>query len=335
MFKVLWKVIRTLLAGITSIAILSGFTILYCNSGVHITNTSGATDYTWEPNQLKTNMTEGISWMRMDSCGFNNAYISDEPVSNLLMGSSHMEAVNINKNKNLGYLLNSRLPGRTYNIGISGHQIYNCVRNMADAVEEYKPEDYIFLETDRVELDIESMKEVLSNTYPRIPSYDTGLIYKIQKYLPVIKSIYNQVSIWRDTSETDAENITDAGENAENELSDEYIETLDSFLAYAAQSAGKAKLIIFFHPETSIDTHGNLIIKTDQSALEAFSKTCRSNGIIFVDMTDSFMECYESEQVLPHGFINTAIGTGHLNETGHALIADELADVIGGMTQCP
>ena len=37
---------------------------------------------------------------------------------------------------------------------------------------------------------------------------------------------------------------------------------------------------------------------------------------------------YEKERKLPHGFMNTSPGTGHLNRTGHKLIAARLAAVL-------
>lgn len=129
MSKTIESLLKIVLAGIVAMIALSGFTIIYCNSGIHITNPSGATDYTWEPNQLKSTMTVGISWLHTGSNGFNNVSFLEKTLMNLLMGSSYMEAVNIDTNKNLGDLLNQMLPEHTYNIGISGHQIYNCVRN--------------------------------------------------------------------------------------------------------------------------------------------------------------------------------------------------------------
>lgn len=97
---------KVCVSGVVALVILSTFTLLYCNSGIHIVNHSGATDYKWEPGQLKTTMTEGISWLRMDENGFNNAYPKEDKVNNLLMGSSRMEAVNVSPESNTAYLLN-------------------------------------------------------------------------------------------------------------------------------------------------------------------------------------------------------------------------------------
>jgi hypothetical protein len=94
------KSIQLLLAGAVSLAILSIFTLLYNFSGIHIENPSGATDYKWQSGQRKATMTEGFSWLKMDDSGFNNVAFDDvgsEQPDILLMGSSHMEAVQVVK----------------------------------------------------------------------------------------------------------------------------------------------------------------------------------------------------------------------------------------------
>jgi hypothetical protein len=48
------------------------------------------------------------------------------------------------------------------------------------------------------------------------------------------------------------------------------------------------------------------------------------NGVLFVDMTGVFISAYNTRRDLPYGFLNTAVGVGHLNKNGHAIIAVEL-----------
>ena len=45
-------------------------------------------------------------------------------------------------------------------------------------------------------------------------------------------------------------------------------------------------------------------------------------------MTDIFINEYNESSTLPHGFINTSVGTGHLNKDGHRMIAEALARAI-------
>lgn len=329
MLKVFFRIVS---AGIIAMAALCGFVYLYGYSGVHITNKTGSTDYTWEPYQRMSTMTEGFAWIRMDQNGFNNHYgdISD-PIDILLMGSSHMEAVQLDETENLGYLLNEKLPDmHTYNIGISGHTIYNCVRNMAAASMEFSPREYVLLETSDAVLDEDTMLEVICNSYDRIPSYDSGLIYLVQKHLPFVKSFYNSIAEWAgcDPLLSDDSSQADGTENGSGPT-ERYLSILGDFLKKAAADAG-AKLVIFYHPSHSIDADGNLVDNTDLAYKNAFAGACEDNGIIFIDLTERFEELYEKERVMAHGFINTSPGYGHLNKYGHRAAAEVISDVLGG-----
>jgi hypothetical protein len=316
------------ISGIIAILLLCIFTLVYGYSGVHVKNETGATDYRWEAGQWRTTMAEGFSWLRMDKTGFNNTYQSDadENIDILLMGSSQMEAVNVGANQNVGYLLNDLLSEYTYNIGISGHSIYSCVKNIESAVAQYQPSEYVILETDKIDLSEEDMKSVIDGQYATIPSYDSGLIYMVQKKLPAIKSLYNNISDWRDFGL--------AGDDSEDVKTDSYTEeygdTLDFFMQKAVSPLqnSEAKLIIFYHPSTTLDSEGNLITNTDATALDLFERTCQKNGIIFVDVTADFQKLYMEQHRLPYGFSNTEVGKGHLNKYGHKVIADRLAQII-------
>ena len=328
MVKFVNKIVRMIVAGVISIIILSLFSMVYSNTGVHISNGTGATDYKWEPYQFKSTMSEGWSWFRFDSEGFNNSFdiSSEEQIDILLMGSSHMEAVNVSSNANTGYLLNEYLPDmRTYNIGISGHDIYRCAGNLESAVDYYDPSGYVVIETDRVMLDQNMMTAVIDGTITPIPSHDKGMVYRVQKYIPCVLPLYRALDNWRNNEqsvETENEKIRDL--NASDE---QYKELLDRFIALISHSADGRKVIIVYHPETVLNDNGNMLCENDKY-VRMFDDACGNNGVVFVDMYDDFNDIYESDHILAHGFSNTAIGTGHLNETGHELIAKRLAACI-------
>lgn len=320
--------IKVILTGMVSVIILSLITIVYNFTGVHISNLTGATDYVWEANQLKTTMVEGFAWIKMDANGFNNSFISKDSniIDILLMGSSHMEAVNVASNENVGYKLNEFLKDDyVYNIGISGHTIYNCLNNLEQAISTYHPLKYVILETDTIELSISSMQDVINGNFAKIESYDQGILYWLQKNIPAIKIIYKQVDEWK--------NVERKGQILPNTLlesDDEYKNVLSKFLNKASLVAkdNSVKLLIFYQPHTKIDEHGNLISDTNNKYLSLFKQTCLENDIIFVDMTDDFSDLYNSKHILAHGFNNTAVGVGHLNKYGHIVIAKKLASII-------
>ena len=312
-------------AGIVSLAILSLFVLIYGFSGIHIANKSGSTDFKWESKQLKTNMTEGFSWIRLDTNGFNNPDDADSVEPDILiMGSSHMEAIHVRKDQNASAVLSSLLPEYSiYNIGISGHDIYQCAKNIRAAVDEYNPNYYLIIETSTISFSNKKMESVLSGELSSIPSYDSGLLYLVQKYCPAIKSIYKHVDDWRKSDKR-----SDTG-NSVSHGSEMNVETLNDFLAFMSSSVpDTCKLIIIYHPTTGLDAQGHLVLNSINDNITVFKSSCEKNGIIFVDTSESIANLYDEKHILAHGFINTAVGVGHLNEYGHRAIAESLAEVI-------
>jgi hypothetical protein len=323
-----WKfTFKAICAGFLALILLSAFVLIYNNSGIHIDNPMGFTDYKWNSAQFRSTMVEGFAWYKADYNGFNNLdsnlYSSAEI---LLMGSSHMEAFNIGQDKNVASLLNKRLNSQTYNIGISGHNIYTCVKNLNKAFTVFPTAKIFVLETSTIKLDINIMQSVVNNSLSKIPSYDKGLLYHIQK-IPSIKVLYKQLSeLIKPVSVNNPKN------SVSDEVNDmeEYIANLNSFLKFMADSVEGKDLVILYHPSLFISADGTAYTDTDEYYLTAFSNACKANGITFIDMEKDFLEGYEKYHVLPHGFINTSVGKGHLNEYGHCMIAEELVNLLTG-----
>ncbi len=318
---------KAFVAGLTAIAIISVAAFFYNYTGIHVTNHSGATDYSWQKNQQMNNMKEGFASVKMDENGFNNTAVSDE-IDILLMGSSHMEAYQVAQTENCGYLLNKYLPDFfTYNIGISGHTIYRIADNIEAALSEYSPSEYVLIETNTVQLSISEMNKVISGEAARIPSHDSGILFWLQK-IPAFKPLYNQFDNWINIK-TD----TDSGEEYEAKetvISDEYRTTLLSFLSIIKNASEKHGIVpvIFYAPNESLNENGTPVYQTDTKYLEAYDEACSSLGIVFTDMSDSFLSLYNEQKVLAHGFSNTAVGAGHLNRYGHEAVAQAVADKI-------
>ncbi len=319
--KQIRALVKLVAAGIVSLVLLSAFCIVFSFSGVHVANPSGATDYKWQSRQWKSTMTEGFSWIKMDGRGFNNPDgVSAENPECLIMGSSHMEAVNVSSSENVAAQLRTLLPGMTvYNIGVSGHNIYTCAKNMKDAMSEYAPGKYVVVETDTVMLDSKTMTDVLENRFADIPSYDSGLLYYIQSYCPALKTIYKNIGDWRTAGKA-------AGSAEQSPFSVDK-DVLERFLSKMKEDCGDRQLIILYQPATRIDGDGNFMESAD--GVKEFLDVCNRHGIVFVDMTADFRNLYQEQNILAHGFVNTAVGEGHLNRWGHRVIAEKLAEILG------
>ncbi len=322
--------IKASIAAVVSVLVLSLFTLVYSYTGVHITNESGATDYKWESNQFRANMAEGFSWLKVNEDGFNNSFGLEEvnDIDILLMGSSHMEAMNVAQNKNVSSLLNELLPDYiTYNIGISGHTIYQCAKNLSRAFKYYHPSDYIIIETDHIDLDKAKMIRVLDGTLEDIPSHDKGITFTVQKCIPCLLPVYREVSNWIRAGHNSDAGDEMADQNEEDVDDEDYYAVLDSFIGIIAESVPECRVIIVYQPKTAIDDKGNMLTE-DKEAVKKFANACEEHGLLFIDMYDDFSNEYVNTHRLAHGFANTAVGVGHLNETGHRLMAERLSTVI-------
>lgn len=326
--------IKLVCASVVSILLLSGFVLLYSNTGVHIDNKDGSTDYKWLPDQFKTTMTEGFAVIKTDGNGFNNVLGDVRNINVLLMGSSHMEAFNIPQDKNTAAVLNTLIdPLYCYNIGISGHSLYTCMKNVQRALEVWQPSDYVVIVSDTAEPSEDDMRSVLNGTYEKIPSYDQGLLFAVQKYVPGIKVIYKDIEDWYKADEKEENGDSDPLAEAFDVIDtcNDEKDVLSAFLGLLKNAADQAGVtpILVFQPPTEIDSNGQFICK-DEFSRTVLAQACESAGIVFVDMTQAFQRLYEERHILAHGFANTAVGVGHLNAEGHRLIAEKLAEVILG-----
>lgn len=329
-------ILTAIAAAVIAMAVLSVFAFLYEYSGIHSKNESGATDYKWQSDHIATTMKEGFSYIQYDENGFNNIGGENGDVDILLMGSSHMEAVNVAQDENTAALLNTMIPDmHTYNIGVSGHDIYRCVDNFDEAVSYYKPSEYVIIETSTVKLSVSEMNKIVTGEGKPIPSYNGGILNTLQK-IPAFKPLYKQLDEWYGKRETfgfsvGSENTYDEDELSENtEISEEYRESLTSFLNMVASCSKEADItpIIFYAPAQKIGSNGNVYYDTDEYCLDLYKSICEELGIVFVDVTDEFDELYNEEHILAHGFANTAVGVGHLNKYGHKAIAEALCEAI-------
>ncbi len=317
-----------IIAGLISLLISSFFVLIYNYSGTHIINLSGATDYKWVAGQYKAQWAEGINYMHMDENGFNNLSSDDENVDILLMGGSHMEAIQFPTEYNAGSLLNEYLPDyRTYNIGMSGHQLINCLDNLEAAVVEYSPNGYVVIETDNIDISEEDLVCVRDGLVPHIPSYDSGLLYQLQR-VPALKVVYKQLTdklsidrLMRMSDKTDVD--TDG-------ISSSRIEVLKEVLNQKAAvcSDNNIRLVLCYMPHIYVGEDGKLERDDDAEWTETVRNAADEYGIIMIDCFEAAKTEYENTYALPYGFNNSTMGSGHLNMVGHEIVAREIAKAI-------
>ena len=244
------------------------------------------------------------------------------------MGSSHVEAFNVAQDKNFVSLLNekfreSKIDLNAYNIGVSGHKLVRCLYNAENAIEEFHPTQYLIIETSSEDFDINELEEALERKLQTIESNFGGIMGVLQKF-PFLRCVYKQVKN-TNTKEKESEVINN-DKNTE-EVQDRSFGELLSRVMEKCNEEGICVIIVHNSP-LNFDKYGKIREQDDKDSIEMFSRECKDNDIIFVNMYDLFSDNFNQNFEIPHGFSNSKIGSGHLNECGHRLIADALYSVI-------
>ena len=332
--KIIKSICKIVLAGITASIILSGFLFLYDIMPVHYENKKGNTDYVWQSNAIWVKLTEGISWGRFDSDGFNNPVVIKNP-DIIILGSSHMEATNIFYNQTVTSLLANKLNDRysVYNLGISGHHFFKVCQYLPINLKMHDTAPKIaIIETSSVNVSEENVQKVFNFEVDHTPSHATGLVGILQK-IPVFRCLYHQfeggllnIFMQRDSTPKlmdDEEVVEDV---PHSEIDETAYDELFSYLAGLEKEFG-TQIIIFYHPTETLTETGCIEFQSGK-ALEAFEEYAEKYGIDFIDMTTHFEEMYNKDHLVAHGFVTGRLGQGHLNANGHHAVADELLMVI-------
>ena len=322
------KIIISLLL---SLMILAPVAILYDYKGVMVTCEDGSTEVKYLSNNIVINSIEGIGINTSDSNGYFNLddeSLSDDPVDILLMGSSHIEGLQVLQKDKISELLNEGIPDmRTYNIGVSGHTLPICVNNLQDAVNTYSPSSYVIIETDKICFDADILNAAVNEPNEIIERDKNSVAIKkfLKTYFPAVMALNTARTNWY---KTEASSGKDAAIVSNPDA--EYEEALDGFLKHASECmTPDCTLIIFYHPITELDFDGSVISDpVEEEYRRIFSEACARYGVVFIDMTQDFSDMYYQDHHLAHGFFNTTVGQGHLNAYGQRAVAQKLIDVI-------
>lgn len=321
--KILFTVSKIFFSGILALIVLTIFCTFYYNLHQHYPDTDGATDYLFDAHKFGSKFTEGFAWFVSNNEGYNNTfdYKKNMPINTLIMGSSHMEGTNIMPKYNTTNLLHN-LSGKTvYNIGISGHGFPTCAANFESALKKYKSE-YTVIETGSIIFSEDTLTKILENKITKIPAYSKGILSLLRRnnflrliYAQFFKDLFKSLVL-----KTPKQNSNIAKIESNNSIL--LSKVLNKLGNIASKS--KTKLIIAYHPLVSLQTDGTLKIESNPEVSQQFSELCAQNGIYFLDMSERFLNEYEKNFTLPYGFFNTSVATGHMNNDGHRMFADEI-----------
>ncbi len=318
MKRILIWALKAAAAGVAALLVLCALCMLYYNVPVHYTNETGTTEYRWQAGAYYRKGTEGFAFGRTNNDGFVNLndYKQGEHIDILLMGSSHVEAMNVPLEENTAAVLNQLSGGASYcySIGVSGHTLPYCVKHLERALELYEPEKYVVIETGTLSFPQSDIDAVLAGTLADIPSQSGGLVGLMQKlsYLRLFYTKYIKTGGEADGAAADAGVVPEAVIARIGEICREKDVTP----------------IIAYHSPVLVDESGQPYSQAAASELAAFRAACDENGVVFADASGDFVEGFRQYCRLPYGFLNTAPGAGHMNSWGHRLYAARIYETV-------
>ena len=324
---------KALLAGVIALTALNFLCTFYYRMPGHINCPDGVTDFRWEPNYSYINAVEGMGWGRTNNEGYTNAidYQAGDAIDVLLVGSSHMDGAQVPASDKAIIILNSLLPAETvYNIGVAEHGFLTCFQNLSAAVNKYTPKKYVIVETTSVEFSASELSQALSNERAELPSYQGTLLGVVER-IPLFRTLNRQFPFFKGFVNRIRSVIRGRNEAAQVSAaapvgvvsSTELLSSILSEMSETSSSSG-AKLIIAYHPATTLNSNGTITFSSTPAQEDAFAALCKKNGILFLNMRERFQMEYDENHILPYGFANTSVGSGHLNRYGHQMMAEEL-----------
>jgi len=252
----------------------------------------------------------------------------------ILMGSSHMEALQLMQADNCANILAALSGKKVYNAAIRGHDFTNCAGHFENALKKYRPSKFAVIETMIINFSDEELNQILQHkvasknkTFSQENIRADGLRGFYAKYLrefihknffPIFSMIVGRVKNLFPCENVNINSVKPVSSNNPVLLSKvlkRMSETVKNF---------GAKLIIAYHPLVELENDGSLKILGDDKAVKVFAEACKENGIYFIDMSERFLSEYKKNYTVPNGFFNTSIASGHMNKYGHRMLAEEI-----------
>lgn len=322
------------LSGILAFLALTLFCMVYYHLPARLEDPDGVTDFRWAGHAFYSRGTEGFAAGRTNNEGYINEsdYLPGDPVDVLVIGSSHMEALQVPEKESTAAILRKRLPDlAVYNVGLSNHDFLTCMRHLPAALNKYHPARFTIIETVNLIFPDYEFESILRRN--ETGGTERSRVYELVQKNHYLRLLYSQLESYRKSQAgaqgDNADNISDSPDAAPKN-SAEAVGRFLSQLHDLAQAAG-TKIIIAYHPKASINADGSLQVWSDVSTMRQFDELCHQHGIGFLDLSDRIQTEYQQRNVLPYGFINSAVGSGHFNAEGHRMFADELLRIMEEM----
>ena len=298
---------------------------------------NGATPFVRKPYSGLVHGTEGYSISKIDSRGYVNL---DKPLSDnyvLMMGSSHTQGKEVPEDKRYSALVSEQIANdgllHAYNIACDGNKLDTHIEYFDAAVKAFPGAEVITIEISDTDCSIDAINDALdqviydpkdsANRFLNL-SLSTRLKNIVKVYMPLATKIKRDMEAAQEAENKDKNDMEDTSLNQE-----EYLITINKALGLI-RSEYENPIVFVYHPEVIINSDASISLKYCDT-WELFEKACENNNIDGIDSGKDFLVHYEKYSEVPYGFLNTRLGSGHLNRVGHKIISDEIVEYLGGL----
>ena len=340
MKKTVQILFKCMIAGIISIVLLSLLSLIYYNPPVATPQPDWTTNFKYKENSKWSFMLEGVGYGTTDELGYNNAYYTDCSQPDIVvMGSSHLEALQVPQNANCVYLLNEKfdkdtLPDNDFkclNLGVSGHALEVSFSNFEYVTEKYKSAKYIVIETSNVEFSPTMLDEIAEGKF-HAPEEEKGFVEKLVQKSPYLRLMYKKIN---EANTAKNKTVPESNGGNDDDNINVYSDKMNVILNKIAKLSAEhnIKPVVLFHQQFWEEEDGTIVTANKEAYVNAWKECCENNDIKVIDVTETMIDSYKTNFEFSYGFSNTAPGEGHLNKTGHRIIAEEMYQCINELEE--
>lgn len=300
----------------------------------------GATTSIWRPGSFIVQGQEGYGIHVVDRNGYLNrgTLVDDNYV--LVVGSSQTEGKEVKSGERYCDILNVALQKAeekdtsdllVYNVSMDANYLPKMLSGFTALISEFPDSSCIVLEIGTTDYTADELQKMLiqreyheSETGEKIQqslSAKERLKLMMKEFFPLLNHVKSQYkamgAVNQQSGSMKEETVIKDMESYEKQLG-EVFQMLDDLY--------QGQIIFLYHPTMEITNDG--LTAVYEQTTEEFKQLCDTYGFTLVDMTQTFLEAYETDYIVPYGFSNTTLGTGHLNKYGHEMIAENLYQVM-------
>ncbi|MCR5733377.1 MAG: hypothetical protein K6G22_02115 [Lachnospiraceae bacterium] len=330
------EAIKWSFAALTALFIMNLLCFAYYSPFLDLPRAQGANTGYLYPDSTGVYGLEGYSRAHSDQRGYINRDLPLDDHYYLVTGASHTEGLFLPMKYRFSDILNEMLGGtdtlKVYNIGKSGNFFSVVTQHLDGILGEFPDAQAIIIETDTLAYDTkawrDSMIQVGYDPDETVDSIISGfskrqlISMRIKQYLPLVRELHKQYLTYKEGADGN-ERVSDV---YTGEFDEDFDNALDELMAFIRERTDK-QVIIVYHPAVSVEADGNMKILTN-GCEEHFAKACRANDIDFIDMSDAFLQAYETFHTVPNGFFNTTMASGHTNRAAHRMMAEAIYKVL-------